>query len=138
MQKRRRKENFFKKMKEKILTLNLLQVSRRGRNVIFIKPLPLPIFSPIIQFGEAEKWWAMGENRWVPSFSLLQNHSNKTPFPLKISSMFSLPFSILPIFTSTKHRPKGWKDIISFEIQLLLNLNGEGVCVCNLLIKINK
>ena len=61
------------------------------------------LFSFSLQFGEAEKWWAMGENRWAPPFSLLQNHSNQTPFPPKISHIFSPLISILLIFTPTKH-----------------------------------
>ena len=56
-----------------------------------------------LQLGKAKKWWAMGENRWVPPFSLLQNHSKQAPFSPKISLIFSPLFFIFPIFTPTKH-----------------------------------
>jgi len=49
---------------------------------------PLSIFSPL---WEAKKWWDQEENSRTPPFSLP-----------KMSHIFSLPFSIIPIFIPTK------------------------------------
>ena len=70
-----------------------------------------------LQFGGAEKWWAMEENRWVPPFSLLQNHSNQIPFLSKISPIFSFLFFILSIFTPTKDPGRKSAESCRFKLQ---------------------